>query len=167
MPKYRGLEVVIPENDAPHREFLQEAGKGRLAVQKCRDCGYMRYPPGPMCPECQSLNLQWQPVSGKGTIHSYYIVPHAINPAFRDFTPYPVILVELDEQRGVPDEHRALRLVGNLLAADGAAEKEENIAIGKRVQVTMVDLGDGMALPQWRLSGEPPEGKTWQFAADA
>jgi len=167
MPAYRGLNVNIPENDAPHREYLQQCGTGQLSLQKCQDCGFMRYPPGPMCPECQSLNLGWAAVSGKGTIHSYYIVPHAINPAFRDWTPYPVILVELDEQRGVPTEHRAIRMVGNLVAADGSAETEANIAIGKRVQVTMVDLGDGMALPQWHLSAEPPEETPWQFPANA
>ena len=167
MPEYRGLRVVIPENDQPHIEYLQEAGQGRLSMQKCADCGYMRYPPGPSCPECQSLNLEWAPVSGKGTIHSYFIVPHAINPAFRDWTPYPVILVELDEQRGFPDPDRALRMVANCVAADGSPEVEANLGIGKRVEVFFVDMGDGMALPQFRLSDEPPEGEVWQFPENA
>ena len=37
-----------------------------------------------------------------------------------------------------------------------------NVAIGKRVQVKMIDLGDGWALPQWQLSDEPPEHDPWQ-----
>ena len=37
-----------------------------------------------------------------------------------------------------------------------------NVAIGKRVQVKMIDLGDGWALPQWQLSDELPEHDPWQ-----
>ena len=38
----------------------------------------------------------------QGTIYSYEIVTQAIQPAFADWVPYPVVLVELDEQRSVP-----------------------------------------------------------------
>ena len=87
--------------------------------------------------------------------------------AFRDWTPYALVLVELDEQRGQPSPDRSLRVAANCIDADGNPEKEENVAIGKRVEVTMIDMGDGMALPQFRLSDEPPEHEPWQFPADA
>ena len=165
MPQYRGLEVVVPENDLPHREYLARQSSGRLTLQKCDVCGLFRYPPGPLCPDCNSSSLSWEPLSGKGTIYSYVIVPHAVNPAFRDWAPYPLVLVELDEQRGEPSEHRALRMVANVVDAGGNPELEENLAIGKRVEVTMADLGDGWALPLFRLSDENPEREPWQFAA--
>ncbi|MCH7606853.1 MAG: hypothetical protein IH962_06830 [Chloroflexi bacterium] len=41
-------------------------------------------------------------------------------------------------------------------------EKEENVAIGKRVEVVFFDGEDGFSLPQFRLSGEPPQGQVWQ-----
>ena len=48
-------------------------------------------------------------------MHSYEEVHHAIQPAFRDHTPYMVLLlVDLDTQKGQPLEHEALRVVGNL-----------------------------------------------------
>ena len=70
-----------------------------------------------------------------------------------------MVLIELDEARGEYGEGRALRIIGNLLDADGKPEQLQNVAIGKRVEVTMVDLGDGWALPQWRLSDEPPRAR--------
>ena len=163
MAEYLGAQVFIPENDPHHREYLEEAGRGRLSLQKCIDCDVLIYPVRTMCPECRGSEMTWTPVSGKGTIYSYYIVPHPINPAFKDFVPYPVILVELDEGRGEMGEHRALRVIGNLLGEDGAPAPREDVAIGKRVEATFVDLGDGWALPQWRLSGEPDEHAPWQI----
>ena len=163
MAEYLGAQVFVPENDPHHREYLEEAGKGHLALQKCDGCNALIYPVRTMCPECRGSDFTWTPVSGKGTIYSYYIVPHAINPAFRDFVPYPVILVELDEARGELGEHRALRVVGNLLGGDGNPVPREDVAIGKRVEVTFIDLGDGWGLPQWKLSGEADEHEAWQI----
>src|SRR5262249_45350357 len=102
----------------------------------------------------------WHPVSGKGEIYSFQIVTQAVQPGFADWVPYPVVLVELDEQRDVPwrggseDETVSLRGVANLCTADDPVvpECEDKVAIGKRVEVCFVDLDDTMALPQFRLS---------------
>jgi uncharacterized OB-fold protein len=102
-------------------------------------------------------------VSGGGHIYSYEIVAHAIQPGFKDWTPYPVVLIELDEQRGQPTADQALRIIANLVTADFRAEKEENVAIGKRVRVLFHDLGPDFALPQFTLTDEPPEGRVWRL----
>ena len=117
MPQYRGLEVVVPENDQPHREYLAQQSSGRLTLQKRDGRGLFCYPSGPICPDCNSASLSW--------------------------VPYPLVGVD----------------------AGGNPELEENLAIGKRVEVTMADLGDGWALPLFRLSDENPERKPRQFAA--
>ena len=96
MAEYLGVRVVIPPNDPDHLEFLRAASDGRLALQRCSDCALLRYPPGPACPFCQSLDSEWSDVSGKGTIYSYEVVMHPIHPAYRERAPYPVALVELD-----------------------------------------------------------------------
>ena len=163
MAEYRGAQVIIPENDRGHREYLEQAGQGKLSVQRCDGCGHLRYPVLTMCPDCRSSDWSWEQLSGKGTIYSYYIVPHAINPIFGDFVPYNVSLIELDEARGEYGEGRALRMITNVVDADGRPEPKENLAIGKRVEVTFTDLGDGWALPHFRLSDEPPEGELWQI----
>jgi uncharacterized OB-fold protein len=90
-------------------------------------------------------------------------VAHAIQPGFKEWTPYPVVLVELDEQRSHPTEHEALRVIANLLTPDFRPEQEANVAIGKRVRAIFQDLSDDFALPQFTLTDELPVGRVWQL----
>jgi uncharacterized OB-fold protein len=161
--EYRGMNLVIPENDSEWREHFKLARQHKLMLRTCRACGLLRYPPSHGCPWCASLDWEWKEVSGRGTIHSYEIVIHAIQPGFKEWTPYPVVLVELDEQRGTPTEHEALRIIANLVTQEFKPEAERNVAIGKRVRVIFQDIGDDFALPQFTLSEEPPQGRVWQF----
>jgi uncharacterized protein len=161
--EYRGMQLIVPENDSEFLGYFEAARQHRLVMKKCTACNLMRYPPGSGCPWCMSLEWTWQEVSGKGTIYSYEIVVHAIQPGFRAVAPYPVVVVELDEQRGVPNEHDGLRLVANLVDQQFQPEIEQNVAIGKRVNVVFQDLSEELALPQFTLSNEPPEGPVWQF----
>jgi len=161
--QHRGLTLLVPDNDSEWMEYFAHARAHRLMVRKCGACGLMRYPPTHACPWCTELAWSWQEVSGRGTIHSYEIVVHAIQPGFRDVTPYPVVLVELDEQRGVPTPDEALRVIANLVKPDGTMEDEKNVAIGKRVRVVFEDLADHLALPQFTLTDERPESRVWRL----
>lgn len=154
MPVYehRGLNINISENDTEYSGYFEAAREHRLVVKICLDCGLMRGEPGPGCPWCRSLRWEWRQVSGLGSIYSYQIVEHSVLPGFRDWTPYPIILVELDEQRGQPTEDDGLRITANLLDEDMTPEKEEYVAIGKRVKVVFQDLESGLTLPQFKLS---------------
>ena len=109
------------------------------------------------------LGWRWQEVSGKGTIHSYEIVMHAIQPGFKEITPYAVVLVELDEQRAKPTPDEALRIITNLVKPDFTPEDQAKVAIGARVRVVFQDLADHFALPQFALSDEPPVGRVWRL----
>ena len=161
--EYRGMALIVPRLDSEWHGYFEAAGAGRLVVQRCGDCGRLRYPPGAGCPWCAALAWSWAPVSGRGAIYSYEIVVHAIQPGFRDWTPYPVVVVELDEQRGEPAPDEGLRLVANLVTAELAPEREERVAIGARVEVCFQPVSPDFALPQFRLSGEPPAGRLWRF----
>ena len=115
--QYRGMQLIVPENDGEFLGYFEAAEQHKLVLKKCTACGLMRYPPGAGCPWCQSLEWTWQEVSGKGTIYSYEIIVHSIQPGFRDITPFPVVVVELDEQRGVPTPQEGVRLIANLVDA--------------------------------------------------
>jgi uncharacterized OB-fold protein len=110
------------------------------------------------------MKAEWHEVEGRGTIYSYEIVTQAIQPGFRDWLPYPVVLVELDEQRGVPTPDEGLRIIANLVTSDFRPEAEEQVAIGRRVRVVFQPLDDEVALPQFTLTDEPPEGRVWRYA---
>ena len=160
--EYRGMNLVIPENDSEWREHFKLARSHRLMLRACAGCTLMRYPPSHGCPWCGSLEWRWREVSGRGHIYSYEIVVHAIQPGFKEWAPYPVVLVELDEQRDTPTEHEAIRIIGNLVTPDFRPEKEEDVGIGKRVRVVFQDLAEDFALPQFTLTDEPPVGRVWR-----
>lgn len=113
--------------------FFEGAARHELLIQRCTSCGALRHPPGPMCPQCQSLEWDTVVSSGKGTVHSFVVAHYPQIPAF-DY-PLPIVLVELEE---------GTRVVSNIVGV-GATEVE----IGMPVQVTFEDLGDGLVLPQF------------------
>lgn len=161
--EYRGMALIVPETDSEWRGYFEAARAGRLVVRRCGECGLLRYPPGAACPWCASLAWSWQAVSGRGTIYSYEIVVQAIQPGFRDWAPYPVVVVELDEQHGVPTPDDGVRLVANLLRPDVTPEAEERVAIGARVEVVFQPIARDFVLPQFRLADERPSGPLWRF----
>ena len=161
--EYKGQGINITDNDSEYKGYFDAASEHKLVVKKCQDCGMLRGEPGPGCPWCTSLKWEWQEVSGKGTIYSYQIVAHSIIPGFRDWVPYAIVLVELDEQSGNPTPDDGLRITANLLNDNMEPEAEENVAIGKRVEVAFLDTDDGLSLPQFKLSNEAPKGEVWRY----
>ena len=167
MPEYefRGQRISISDADTEYKGYFDAAREHRLVVKRCLDCGLLRGEPGPGCPWCTSLTWEWRQVSGKGTIYSYQIVAHTVMPGFRDWAPFPIVLVELDEQSGEPNPGDGLRIMANLLDEYLSPEKEENVAIGNRVEVVFMEGEDGVFLPQFKLSGEAPQGQVWRYPA--
>jgi hypothetical protein len=54
-------------------------------------------------------------------------------------------------------------LISNLVTGEFKAEQEENVGIGKRVEVTFLDVSPELSLPLFKLSQEQPPGPVWQF----
>jgi len=97
---------------------------------------------------------------------SYSEVHHAIMPMFGDHLPYLLLRVELDEQRGQPTEHEAIRVLGNLVTPDGELappELTQQVGIGTRVRVVYVDVGDGFAIPQWTVDENAEQPTPWRY----
>ena len=95
---------------------------------------------------------------------------HLINPAFRDGMPYLVLLVELDVQRGQPTEHEAIRVVGNLVTADGELappEMVEQVGIGSRMKLVLKQIGEDFGMPHWTLDTEADQPTPWRYPASA
>ncbi|MGH0038434.1 MAG: Zn-ribbon domain-containing OB-fold protein [Myxococcota bacterium] len=130
----------LPRPDDATAPYWQACSRGELHMQRCADCGRWRFPPRPMCPGCRSLADEWVRVSGRGHVFSFVVCHPPVLPAFRERTPYAVVLVELAEDPG-------LRVLGNLQGLS-----PEAIRIGLPVEVVFEDAGEGIALPQWRAT---------------
>ena len=164
---YLGMGLSIDDLDGENLAYFKHCAEHNFHLQACEDCKLLRYPPTTACPWCMSRGAKWVPVEGKGAVHSYTEVHHAIQPAFKAHTPYLILLVDLDTQKGKPSEHEALRVVGNLATPDGKLappEMVKKVGIGTRVRMVFADVAPGLALPHWTIdeSAKQPD-KPWRY----
>ena len=164
---YLGMPLSLDDLDVENLAFFKHCAAHNFHLQKCAMCGLLRYPPTTACPWCMSPKSAWVPVEAKGAVHSYTEVHHAIQPAFKAHTPYLILVVDLDTQKGKPSEHEALRVVGNLTTPDGQlapADMVRKVGIGTRVRMVFSDAGPGLAIPQWTIDeGAKQPDKPWRY----
>jgi uncharacterized protein len=130
--------------DPTSNEFWLGCARGELLVQACGACGARRMPPRPMCPQCRSTAVSWEPTSGRGRVWSFIVAHPPLLPAFAAVAPYNAIVVELDEDPGI-------RFVGNLVASDDGEINEidpATITIAEPVRVVFHRIED-VTLPRW------------------
>ena len=165
--EFLGMPLSIDDLDIENLEYFRHCAEHDFHLQACSSCGLIRYPPTTACPWCMGLESHWTRVEGKGAVHSYTEVHHAIQPAFRDNTPYLILLVDLDTQKGKPSEHEALRVIGNLASVDGKLappDEVRRVGIGTRVRMVFTDVAPGLSLPQWTIDDtaqQPPN--VWRY----
>ena len=88
-------ERPLPRPTALSRPHWEGCRAGQLRVQRCPSCSAFVFIPQPLCPQCQSAELEWVASSGHGVVYSYTVVHRAPDPAFA--TPYVVAIVRLAE----------------------------------------------------------------------
>jgi uncharacterized OB-fold protein len=164
---YLGMTLQVDALDNENLAYFGHCARHEFHLQKCDGCGLIRYPVGTGCAWCASGNFTWTPVESKGEVHSYTEVAHAIQPAFKPYVPYHVLVVDLDTQKGAPSEHEALRVFGNLVTPDGVLAPPEMVArvgIGSRVRMVFTDIADGLAIPQWTIDEDAKQsGDVWRY----
>ena len=164
---YLGMPMAIDDLDVENLAYFKHCAAHDFHLQRCTKCNLLRYPPTTACPWCMNPKSDWVPVEGKGAVHSYTEVHHAIQPAFKAATPYLVLLVDLDTQKGKPTTEEALRVVGNLVTPDSKLAPPDlvkTVGIGTRVRMVFSDAGQGLSLPQWTIdeSATQPD-KPWRY----
>ena len=107
-----------------------------LRFQRCTDCGRWRHPPGPMCAGCLSMRSEWAQASGRARLLSWVVVHPPVLPAWKERTPFAVVLVECDE---------GVRTMGNLVGASADA-----LRMDMPMVVDFTPSPDGDLVPQWR-----------------
>ncbi len=113
------------------------AARGRFALQACRDCGAVQYPPREVCRACLSQRLIWRPQDGKGELLSETTLRAAQELYFRERLPWRVGLVRLDA---------GVNVVGYVHAGVGAAPCRVRVEaaldrVGQAALVAMPEKG--------------------------
>ncbi len=129
--------IPVPTLHPDNEGFWQGVKRQELVLQQCKECGNWLHPPRPMCPKCRSLETEWVPSAGKGTIYSWVVYQEAPHPGFK--APYAVVLVELEE---------GVRLISNLVDVT-----PEEVSIGMPVEVVFDQVTEEVVLPKFRKAG--------------
>lgn len=112
-----------PVPDADTAPFLDALREHRIFLQRCTECGRVRFPPMPACPWCGATSATQITATGEGRVYSWVGVHRALTPGFEGEVPYTIATVDLRE---------GARVFGRL-------EGPEPIEPGGAVSATFVD----------------------------
>ncbi len=129
-------EKPLPSPTTDTQPFWDYLKKHELRMQKCLQCGHIRYPPSMVCPKCHSMEAEWVKLSGKGKVFSFVIYHYVYNKAFSNDIPYAAASIELEE---------GPRVMSNITGC-----KLEDIRIDMPVEVHFEDVTDEFALPKFK-----------------
>jgi uncharacterized OB-fold protein len=99
----------LPALTADNKAFWTGGAEGQLLIEQCMTCAYYIHPPTGFCPECESRDTAYMPVSGKGFVETFTINHKQWMPGLPDR--YVLALVRIAEQDDV-------RLVTNIVGCD-------------------------------------------------
>jgi uncharacterized protein len=108
----------------------------RLLLQWCPACAAHVHHPREVCPRCLSRELDWRESAGTGTVHALSVHHRPFEAMTAEDCPYVVAFVDLDD---------GVRFLANLVDAP-----VDSHAVGDRVTLTWVPVGDGYHLPAFR-----------------
>jgi uncharacterized protein len=124
---------LINDETRPYWDYCKQH---ELRMQKCSDCGHIRFPLSPVCPRCHSMHSQWEKLSGKGNIYTFTVYRVAYHPAFKDAVPYVLAIIRLAE--------------GPSLESNIIGCQPEDVKIDMPVEVSFEDITPEITLPKFK-----------------
>jgi uncharacterized protein len=122
---------------APHWAGLR---KSHLSVQQCTACLQLRWPPAVICPTCLGVSANWIDVKPRGELWSYAVYHRAYHPAFADYLPYYVGLIELDA---------GIKMISQVLQSGPRA-----IRVGARVHGEFITIDEELTVLKFATEDE-------------
>jgi uncharacterized protein len=132
-PKYA---KPLPRIDEESKGFWEACQRHELYLQRCGECGALRYYPRALCPACLSDRIEWVRASGRGTVYTFTVTHQNQAPGFRDALPYAMAYVELAE---------GVRMLTNIVEC-----APDDVRIGMPVELTFEDVTPEITLPRFR-----------------
>ncbi|MDX3227079.1 bifunctional MaoC family dehydratase N-terminal/OB-fold nucleic acid binding domain-containing protein [Streptomyces sp. ME19-01-6] len=114
--------------------FWAGVAEHRLLIQRCTDCGTLRFPWLPGCGACGCQEWETVEASGAGTVFSYVVMHHPPFPAFDP--PYAVGLIELAE---------GVRMISNITGVP-----YDKVRVGMPVELEFLRVDADLELPVFR-----------------
>lgn len=126
----------LPQMDEEIRPWWEALQRHELYIQKCRECGDLRFHPRAQCTNCLSSSTEWVRCSGRGSVYTFTTTFQNNAPGFRESLPYIMAWVELDE---------GVKMLTNLVEC-----RPEEVKIGMPVEVVYEDVTPQVTLAKFR-----------------
>ena len=126
----------LPHIDEESRPLWEAAQRHELYLQKCRDCGDLRFHPRTLCTNCLSSRTEWVRCKGTGKIYTFTVTNQNQAAGFRDELPYVMAWVEVDE---------GLKMLTNIVDCP-----PEQVKIGMPVEAVFDDVTPEVTLVKFR-----------------
>ena len=117
----------LPWPNPTTQPFFDAAKERRLQLPRCPRDGFFFYPRS-RCPACLADDWTWEDASGRGTVYSFTIDRIGHVPALREYAPYAIAIVELEE---------GPRLTARLVDVDA-----DDVEVGLAVEASYEDVDD-------------------------
>jgi uncharacterized OB-fold protein len=133
-----GLPAPKAQRDGMDADFWEALRRHELVVQRCNRCKTFQFGPEWICHKCQSGDLGWHRVSGRGRLYTWVRSWNPVHPALKQAGPFIIAVVELPDADNV-------RMVGNLLGDpmhDAPFDAEVEAVFEDHPEATLV---------QWKL----------------
>ncbi len=132
----RAYRKPLPHIDEESRPWWEAAQRHDLYIQKCRDCGDLRFHPRALCTSCMSARTEWVRCKGTGKIYTFTVTNQNQAGGFRDSLPYIMAWVEVDE---------GLKMLTNIVDCP-----PEQVKIGMPVEAVFDDVTPEVTLVKFR-----------------
>ena len=132
----RAYRKPLPHIDEENRPWWEAAQRHELYIQKCRDCGDLRFHPRALCTSCMSSRTDWVRCAGGGKIYAFTVTNQNQAAGFREALPYVMAWVELDE---------GVKMMTNIVDCP-----PEQVKIGMPVEAVFDDVTPEVTLVKFR-----------------
>jgi len=120
-------------------QFFQNLKKGQLTTTKCKKCAQLLWPPRILCPNCFSNEFEWVDLGTEGELYAFTEVRIGAPLGFVQDVPFCVGLVKIS---------------GLLLSTRIDNAKYDQLKIGDKVQLKVVELEDGRVFYRFAIIKE-------------
>lgn len=108
--------------------FFENLREKQLTTTKCKHCSQLFWPPRIVCPKCLSDDLEWTDLGDEGKLYAFTEVRAGAPLGFVQDVPFCVGMVEIS---------------GLLITSRIDGAKYDELSIGDKVQLKIVELEDG------------------------
>lgn len=128
LPQMLDFYPLEDEKETKISLFFKNLREGRLTTTKCKRCEKLLWPPRIVCPKCLSDELEWVDLGSEGELYAFTEMRLGAPLGFAEDVPFCIGIVKIG---------------GLSISARIDDAKYEDLKIGDRVQLKIIELEDG------------------------